>query len=155
MYGYIYLHIIISCRQKDIFRGCWKSELSEIARSDLLNDIAMNDWQVIDDPDEHEKECEAGDMFDEITEEWGPSQDVQNISHVPIALFFKVIPKSYWRKVAVETTKYELQTRSDRMLHHAKFYSKEQHDVFLHKVSVIYMLSSKIRDINVIIGEQI
>ncbi len=74
-------------------------------------------------------------MFNEETEPWGPNEDVINIAHSPIALFFLTIPKQFWRTVALETTRYELQTRSSRILEHERKYSNLQHLAYLSRVN--------------------
>ena len=114
--------------------------MAATARTALLHDIATHGWETIVNDEVVE---EKDDMFDEDTEEWGPVEEVVQIGHSPITLFFKIMPKVFWRKVAKETNRYEMQTRSARILEHSEMYGEEQHEKFLAQVNTFQPFHAK------------
>ncbi len=117
----------VATRYQDSFRGCWKDTLHGQDRSDMLNNVAETGWTNANDSSNHE---EATDVFNNDTDEWGPTDEVVLRAKSPIGLFFYFFPKSFWREVARQSTDYELQSRPTRLFAHERNYSPEQHAKF-------------------------
>jgi hypothetical protein len=96
-------------------------------RSEMLNNVAENGWQFMEDSTSH---AEATDVFDDATDEWGPTEEIFLRSKSPVGLFFFFFPKTFWREVARQSTDYELQSRPERLFRHERNYSPDQHAKF-------------------------
>ncbi len=115
-----------------MFSGCWNGHIPKADRDEMLRDREETGWTTV--RDENTVVEEAKDCFNEATEDWGPTSEVAELYNNPKALFFYFAPKSMWRKIAVETTRYERQTRSARVSQHEKNYTEEQHAKYMKKV---------------------
>jgi hypothetical protein len=115
-----------------MFSGCWNSHIPKPQRDDMLRDQEENGWETV--RDEIKVVEEAPDCFNELSEDWGPTPVVEELYTNSKALFFYFMPKQMWRKIAVETTRYERQTRSQRVSQHEQNYTEEQHAMYLKKV---------------------
>jgi hypothetical protein len=115
-----------------MFSGCWNGHMTKPNRDEMLRDQEERGWNTV--RDETTVVEEAEDCFNELSEEWGPTPEVEEIYQNSKALFFYFMPKQMWRKIAQETTRYERQTRSERVSQHEKNYTEDQHNNYLKKV---------------------